>query len=239
VSVSTSKEPARIAGMFDRIARRYDALNRILSAGLDTRWRRRAVRELRLAGSERVLDVCTGTADLAIEAAAQTTAGSGPIVGVDFSGAMLAIGRDKVRRASLGQRVHLVRGDAMRLPLGDASFDAAMVAFGIRNVADLDAGLRELHRCLRPAGRLVILEFGMPAIPGIAGLYRSYFRHMLPRVGRLVSRHAEAYAYLPASVAEFPAGEAFVAALRPAGFSSVRVVRMAAGAVYLYIARRD
>ena len=239
MTVSTSKEPARIAGMFDRIARRYDALNHLLSAGLDKRWRRRAVRELRLTGSERVLDICTGTADLAIEAAAQTAGSAGPIVGVDFSGAMLGIGLDKVRRASLLHRVHLVRGDATRLPLGDASFDAAMVAFGIRNVADLNAGLAELRRCLRPGGRLAILEFGMPDVPGLAWLYRSYFRHILPRVGRLVSRHSEAYAYLPASVAEFPSGHAFVAVLGPAGFSSVRVVRMAVGAVYLYLAERD
>jgi len=239
VSVSTSKEPARISGMFDRIARRYDTLNRVLSVGLDTRWRRRAVRELRLDGSARVLDVCTGTADLAIEAAARALGPAGHVVGVDFSTEMLAIGHDKVHRAGLSSRLQLVRGDATRLPLGDASFDAAMVAFGIRNVADMDAGIRELHRVVRPGGRLAILEFGMPRVPGLAWLYRTYFLHILPRIGRLVSRHSEAYTYLPASVAEFPSGEAFAAVLRPAGFSSVRCVRMALGAVYLYLAERD
>lgn len=238
MTVSISKEPARIAGMFDRIARRYDALNHLLSAGLDKRWRRRAVRELRLDESVNVLDVCTGTADLAIEAL-RSLGPSGYVVGVDFSSAMLAIGHEKVRRAGLASRLQLVRGDATKLPLRDQSFGVAMVAFGIRNVADMDAGLRELHRVLQPGGRLAILEFGMPEVPGLAWLYRSYFRHILPRIGRLVSRHSEAYAYLPASVAEFPAGDAFVATLGPAGFSSVRVVRMAVGAVYLYLAERD
>lgn len=238
MTVSTSKEPAKIAGMFDAIARRYDTLNRLLSAGFDTRWRRRAVRALNLTGAEQVLDVCTGTADLAIEAASGRFGRAARVVGVDFAGAMLAIGHDKVRRGGLADRVHLVRGDATRLPLPDASFDAAMVAFGIRNVVDVDAGCRELCRVVRPGGRVAILEFGMPRVPGLGAAYRSYFRHILPRVGRLISRHGDAYSYLPASVAEFPAGEAFVPLLRTAGFSSVRVVRMAIGAVYLYVAER-
>ena len=239
VTVSTSKEPAKIAGMFDAIARRYDTLNRVLSAGSDVRWRRRAVRALELTGVERVLDVCTGTADLAIEAAAGSSGHAARVVGVDFAGAMLAIGHAKVQRAGLADRVQLVRGDATRLPVPDESFDAAMVAFGIRNVVDTNAGCRELRRVVRPGGRVAILEFGMPRVPGLGAAYRSYFRHILPRVGRLVSRHSDAYSYLPASVAEFPSGDAFVTLLRTAGFSSVRVVRMAMGAVYLYVAERD
>ena len=196
------------------------------------------MRELRLTGRERVVDVCTGTGDLAIAAATGSRGHAGRVVGVDFSAAMLELGREQVRRAGLDSRVHLVQADATRLPLADASCDAAMVAFGIRNVADLDAGLQELHRVVRPGGQAAILEFGMPRQRGFAALYRSYMRHVLPRVGRLVSRHADAYEYLPASVAEFPAGAAFAAKLRDAGFSSVRDVRMALGAVYLYVARR-
>jgi demethylmenaquinone methyltransferase/2-methoxy-6-polyprenyl-1,4-benzoquinol methylase len=239
VTVSTSKEPARIAGMFDAIARRYDTLNRVLSAGLDRRWRRRAVDELRLTGAERVLDVCTGTGDLAIEAVSRSSGGAASVVGVDFAGAMLEIGLDKVRRSDLAGRVRLVRGDATRLPLADGSFEAAMVAFGIRNVADLAGGCRELHRVLRRGGRLAVLEFGMPRMPGLAYLYTSYFRHILPRIGRLVSRHADAYEYLPASVAEFPSDQAFADVLRAEGFSSVRIVKLSMGAVYLYLATRD
>ena len=238
MSVSTSKEPARIAGMFDAIARRYDTLNRLLSAGMDKRWRRRAVRELRLTGTERVLDVCTGTADLALEAATHANGAARNVVGVDFAFEMLRIGQDKVRRGGLAGRVGLAQGDATRLPLPDASFDAAMIAFGIRNVVDPLAGCRELHRVLRPGGRLAILEFGMPRTPVLAGLYRWYFRVVLPRIGGLISRHDDAYSYLPASVAEFPSDDAFVTLLRQAGFSSVRYVSLALGVVYLYVAHR-
>ena len=237
VSVSTSKEPARIAGMFDAIAWRYDRLNHLLSAGLDKRWRRRAVRELRLTASDRVIDVCSGTADLAIESAGRD---SGPraVVGVDFSAAMLAIGLDKIRRAGLASRVSLARGDAMALPFADAAFDAGTIAFGIRNVADPVAGCRELWRVLRPGGRIAILEFGMPETAVLAALYAWYFRHVLPRIGRLISRHSDAYEYLPASVAAFPSGTAFVTILQQAGFRDVRCVRLAVGAVYLYLAGR-
>jgi len=239
VSVSTSKEPQRIAGMFDSIARRYDTLNHLLSAGFDRRWRRRAIRELRLIGHERVLDVCTGTADLAIEAATSRHGHAGEVVGVDFAGEMLRLGLGKVRRAGLGSRVHLARGDATRLPLPDSSFDAATIAFGIRNVDDPDQGCRELRRVLRPGGRLAILEFGMPSLPGLAGLYRWYFRAVLPRIGRLISKHGDAYSYLPASVDQFESGAAFAARLRAAGFSQIRHVPLMLGVVYLYTASRD
>ena len=232
--ISTSKEPARIAGMFDAIARRYDTLNHVLSAGLDRRWRRTLIRALQLSPRDRVLDVCTGTGDLALAAARQSPARQ--VVGVDFAAAMLQIGRDKIQRAGLGRRVQLVRGDATRLPVADASVDAAMVAFGIRNVVDVDRGLAELRRTLKAGGRLAILEFGLPRNRHLGALYQSYFRHILPRIGRLVSRHSDAYSYLPASVAEFPSGEAFCARLQAAGFSGARSVRMAMGAVYLYVA---
>ena len=196
-SVSTSKEPERIAGMFDAIAHRYDRLNHLLSAGMDRRWRRRAIRELRLTGSERLLDVCTGTGDLAIEAATHRAGSAGTVVGLDFAGAMLRIGRDKISAAGLQKRVVLARADAMQLPISDRSFDAATIAFGIRNVADPLAGCRELHRILRPGGRAAILEFGMPTMPVVSGVYAGYFRAVLPRVGRLISRHSDAYKYCP------------------------------------------
>jgi demethylmenaquinone methyltransferase / 2-methoxy-6-polyprenyl-1,4-benzoquinol methylase len=230
------KEPERIARMFDQIAWRYDRLNHLLSAGIDRRWRRRAIRELQLTGRERVLDVCTGTADLAIAAA---VGGARSVVGIDFAGAMLAIGRDKVQRASLSQRLHLARADATRIPLANDSVDAATIAFGIRNVAEPVRACAECHRVLRPGGRLAILEFGMPTLPVVRQVYSWYFRAVLPRLGRLISRHSEAYDYLPASVSEFPSGEAFVKVLRQAGFTDVRTVSLTLGTVYLYVARKS
>jgi demethylmenaquinone methyltransferase/2-methoxy-6-polyprenyl-1,4-benzoquinol methylase len=217
--------------MFDAIAGRYDALNHLLSAGLDRGWRRRAVRALSLSGQERVLDVCTGTADLAIATAARAR-----VVGVDFSGEMLRLGLEKVRAASLSARIVLARADAMRLPFPDASFDAATIAFGIRNVLDPVAAGAEIRRVLRPGGRLAILEFGSPTMPGLRQAYGWYFRHVLPRIGRLVSRHHDAYAYLPASVQQFPSGPAFATLLGQAGFTDVAPNALAAGAVWLYVA---
>ncbi len=232
-SLAVDKSPGAIAGMFDAIAGRYDALNHLLSAGLDRGWRRRAVRALELTGSERVLDVCTGTADLALGLAARTRR----VVGLDFSAEMLRLGQAKVRAASQSGRLVLARGDAMHLPFPDASFDAATIAFGIRNVLDPTAAARELARVLRPGGRLAILEFGAVTVPGLRQAYGWYFRVILPRIGRLVSRHTDAYSYLPTSVEQFPSGAAFAALLTRAGFEDVRPRPLAAGAVWLYVGR--
>lgn len=238
MSVSISKEPAKIAGMFDLIARRYDTLNRLLSAGFDKRWRRRAIRDLKLTGSERVLDVCTGTGDFAIEAMTSKYGRARDVLGVDFSAQMLHFAQPKIAAASLGSRIHLARGDAMRLPVSDASVDAVTIAFGIRNVAEPLAALRDCHRVLRSGGTLVILEFGFPWIPGIKQAYRGYFKYVLPVVGRMISHHNDAYTYLPASVAEFPNDAAFVNLVRQAGFSAIRSVPLTTGIVYLYVARK-
>jgi demethylmenaquinone methyltransferase/2-methoxy-6-polyprenyl-1,4-benzoquinol methylase len=238
VTVSTSKDPARIAGMFDEIAGRYDVLNHTLSAGLDRGWRRRAVRELHLTGRERLVDLCTGTGDLAIEAMTSPHGHASDVVGLDFSAQMLHLGRAKLRAAGLDTRVRLARADAMRLPLPDASCDVATVAFGIRNVADPLVACREVSRVLRPGGRFAVLEFGIPTMPVLGPVYRWYFRNVLPRIGGLVSRHRDAYAYLPASVDEFPSPPEFARGLRASGFRSVRTVPLAVGAVYLYIAER-
>jgi demethylmenaquinone methyltransferase/2-methoxy-6-polyprenyl-1,4-benzoquinol methylase len=236
VTTATSKEPAKIAGMFDAIARHYDTLNHLLSAGLDKRWRSRTVAALQLSGRERMLDMCTGTGDLAIAAATGAQGQAREVVGVDFSANMLGHALAKVRAAGLTSRVRLARGDATHMPLPDGAFDVATVAFGIRNVLDPEQACREFHRVLMPGGRLAVLEFGSPAVPGLRTLYLWYFRHMLPRIGRLISRHGDAYTYLPASVAEFPSGEAFAAILRRAGFASIRYERFTFGVVYLYLA---
>jgi len=236
VSVSTSKEPARIAAMFDAIARRYDTLNHLLSAGLDRRWRARAVKTLALTGQERVLDLCTGTGDLALGMVRPGRPGARAVVGIDFAAEMLRYAQRKVRDAGVARRVMLVRGDATSIPCPDGAFDAATVAYGIRNVVDTATACRELHRVLRPGGRLVILEFGQPRIPGVKTAYRWYFQYLLPRVGRMISKHSEAYSYLPASVEKFPAGAAFSAVLREAGFARVEHVSMTFGVSYMYVA---
>jgi demethylmenaquinone methyltransferase/2-methoxy-6-polyprenyl-1,4-benzoquinol methylase len=231
-----SKAPARIAGMFDAIAGRYDFLNHVLSAGIDRRWRRRAIRSLQLSGRERVLDLCTGTADLAIDAM-RAHPPAARVVGVDFSGAMLEIGHDKLVAARLSPAVALVRGDAMRLPLADASVDAVTIAFGIRNVVDVTAACREVRRVLKPNGRLAILEFAVPTLPGFRHFYMWYVRHVLPRVGRAVSRHDGAYRYLQASIEAFVTPAEFVTILRQCGFGDVRPVELMFGSVVLYQAR--
>lgn len=229
------KDPQKISGMFDAIAGRYDLLNTVLSAGLDRYWRRRAIASLKLTGRERVIDVCTGTADVAIGAARR---GAAHVVGVDFSGSMLARGLVKVADATLTRRVQLVRGDAMALPAADNSVDAATIAFGIRNVQRADVACRELLRVLRPGGRLAILEFGLPVIPAVRPLYLWYFNHVLPRIGRAVSRHNAAYTYLPESVGTFQFGDEFARILRDTGFSQVKASPLAFGIVYLYVAVR-
>jgi len=218
--------------MFDAIAPRYDLLNRLLSAGIDRHWRAKAIAALRLTGRETLLDVCTGTADVALEAGD----GAARVLGVDFAGSMLQIGLQKVRAAGRASRITLVQGDAMRLPAADGTADAATVAFGIRNVQDPAVGCAELARVLRPGGRLAILEFGMPRIPGISRLYLWYFSRVLPLVGRMISGHTGAYTYLPASVGTFPPPADFVKILQRAGFSQVDAVPMTFGIVYLYIA---
>lgn len=231
-----NKHPERIAGMFNAIARRYDLLNRVLSAGLDRHWRTRAIRSLGLTGRETLLDVCTGTADVAL-AGASATLGAARVVGVDFAGAMLDLGRQKVARAGLDRRIMLVRGDAMCIPVADRSVDAVTVAFGIRNVQDPAVACAEMARALRPGGRLAILEFGVPRIGGLRQIYLWYFEQVLPRIGRLVSKHHAAYSYLPESVGAFFPPEQFVTILRKAGFEDVEAVPLTFGIVYLYRAR--
>jgi demethylmenaquinone methyltransferase/2-methoxy-6-polyprenyl-1,4-benzoquinol methylase len=255
VTTAPDKAPDRIAGMFDAIAPRYDFLNHVLSAGIDKRWRARAIRSLQLTGRETLLDVCTGTADVALEARADrrgTPRRGGPagppsappdntaarVVGVDFAGAMLSLGLRKVEAAGEAGRITLLRGDAMRLPARDASVDAVTVAFGIRNVQRPAIACAEMARVLRPGGRLAILEFGVPRIPGVSALYLWYFRHVLPRIGSVISGHSAAYSYLPASVGTFPPPGEFMAMLRSAGFDEVHADPLTLGIVYLYTAKK-
>jgi demethylmenaquinone methyltransferase/2-methoxy-6-polyprenyl-1,4-benzoquinol methylase len=234
---SLSKAPDRIAGMFDAIAGRYDFLNHFLSAGLDRYWRRRAVQSLRLRGHERVLDLCTGTGDFAI-AAVRARPAAGRVVGLDFAAEMLRVGRVKLHEAILDDRIALVRGDAICVPSRDQAFDAVTMAFGIRNVQDVPAACREMVRVLKPGGRLALLEFAVPSTPVVSTLYLWYLRHVLPRIGRAVSRHDAAYGYLPASIDAFATPDDLVKILRHAGFVDISTARMTFGSVCLYTATR-
>ncbi len=233
MAAAPDKSPDRIAGMFDAIAPRYDLLNHLLSAGIDRRWRAAAIRSLQLSGRETLLDVCCGTADVALAARPHVAR----VIGVDFAGAMLARGLQKVKAAGEAARITLARADAMRLPVADRSVDAVTVAFGIRNVQRPEIACGEMARVLRSGGRVAILEFGVPRIPGIKRLYLWYFMHVLPRVGRFISGHSAAYSYLPVSVGSFAPPAEFMQMLRDAGFSDVHADPLTFGIVYLYTAR--
>jgi demethylmenaquinone methyltransferase/2-methoxy-6-polyprenyl-1,4-benzoquinol methylase len=223
--------------MFDAIAGRYDLLNHLLSAGLDRRWRKRAIAALNLTGTETVLDICTGTADLAL-AARECPKSAHRVLGVDFAGAMLQIGKEKVRRAGLDSSIALVRGDATRLPVRDAAVHAVTIAFGIRNVDQPAAACAEMARVLHPGGRLVILEFSTPRAPILRRFYLWYFRHALPLIGRLISKHPSAYSYLPESVGAFPPPDEFARQLGAAGFGNIACVPLSFGIVYIFVATK-
>ena len=217
--------------MFDDIAPRYDFLNRLLSMGIDQTWRDRAIETLRAAEPKRILDVATGTADLAIKSLKLDPE---KVVGVDISEEMLAIGREKVARLGESGRITLQRGEAEKLPFSNSQFDAALVAFGVRNFENLHEGLSEIWRVLRPGGSLVILEFSHPTSFPVKQFYGFYSHAVLPVIGRLVSKNKEAYKYLPASVDVFPSGEAFLERMREAGFREVSAQPLTFGIATLY-----
>lgn len=230
----TKKEEVR--EMFDNIAPKYDLLNHTLSMSIDRVWRRRVVGEVRRAKPGRILDVATGTGDLAIAMARRIR--DVQVLGVDLSEQMLAVARRKIEARGLDGRIVLDRGDAERLAVADASVDVATVAFGVRNFGDLGAGLRELARTIKPGGKVVILEFSRPRNRVFRALYEFYSYKILPRIGGLVSRDKRAYKYLPASVGEFPAPEEFMAMMARAGFRNCRARSQSFGIAQIYIGER-
>ena len=230
----TKKEEVR--EMFDNIAPKYDLLNHTLSMSIDRVWRRGVVGEVRRAKPGRILDVATGTGDLAIAMARRIR--DVQVLGVDLSEQMLAVARRKIEARGLDGRIVLDRGDAERLAVADASVDVATVAFGVRNFGDLGAGLRELARTIKPGGKVVILEFSRPRNRVFRALYEFYSYKILPRIGGLVSRDKRAYEYLPASVGEFPAPEEFMAMMARAGFRNCRARSQSFGIAQIYIGER-
>jgi demethylmenaquinone methyltransferase/2-methoxy-6-polyprenyl-1,4-benzoquinol methylase len=217
--------------MFDAIAPRYDLLNRLMSFGVDGRWRRRTVRALALGAGPRVLDVATGTGDLAIAIARRHR--DAHVVGVDPSAGMLAIGRTKAAR--FGDRIEMVEGDAQQLAFADASFDGACIAFGIRNVPDRARGLAEMRRVVRPGGRVCVLELGEPRGGVLGPLARFHVHHVVPRMGALISGKRE-YRYLQASIAAFPPPEQFASMMKDAGLDVVEIAALTFGVCHLYVA---
>lgn len=233
LGVASSARPGSGA-MFDAIAERYDLLNRIISLGIDQGWRRRTVAALGLRPGARVLDLATGTGDLAILVAESEPQAA--VVGLDPSEKMLAIAARKVAAAELAERVELITGDAERLPFPDASFDGITMAFGIRNVPDRPRALAEMARVLRPGGRVAILELSEPRRGIIAPLARFHVHTLVPRLGALLSGAAE-YRYLERSIARFPPPEEFAETMRGAGLEVLEVRPLTFGVVCLYVAR--
>ncbi len=220
--------------MFDGVAPRYDLLNHLLSANLDRSWRRRALARLERSGRGRVLDLCGGTGDLSIELIRSQRAGR--VVCCDFSHAMLRAAAPKFERLELQERIVRVEADGLNLPFSEASFDAVTVAFGVRNLADMDRGFREMLRVLRPGGKLVVLEFSRPTAPLLSGLYRFYLGRVLPRIGDGVSGRTGPYGYLARTISEFPDAAELAGRIRESGFAACEWSTMTGGVVAAHTA---
>lgn len=227
----------QVEEMFDNIAPTYDRLNHIMSLNIDKIWRRRVMRIVRRHKARKIMDVATGTGDLAIAMAKR--ADRTQILGIDLSEEMLAVARKKIQKQGLEERIMLEKGDAENLAMvSSESLDAATVAFGVRNFENIERGLSEIYRTLRVGGLLVVLEFSMPKNRLIRWVYSQYAHRLLPRIGGMISKDKRAYTYLPDSVEEFPAPERFAEILKGVGFKSVKLRSQSCGIAYIYIATK-
>ncbi len=224
----------QVEQMFDNISPKYDLLNRLFSLGIDQAWRRKVIRLVAKEPVDRLLDVATGTADLAILAARKVK----KVIGIDISEGMLEHGRRKIADRKLTDRIELLKADSTDLPFAEGTFDAVTVAFGVRNFEDLEKGIREMRRVLRPTGRTFILEFSKPRRTPFRQLFRLYFHGIMPLVGRSVSKDASAYTYLPKSVDAFPEGPEFLRLLERAGFRECTATPLTGGIATLYTCRK-
>jgi len=232
-NTGTKKEQVR--EMFNNISPKYDLLNRLLSGGIDRYWRKRAIGKLKKSSPKLILDVATGTADLAIAAIKLNPE---KIIGIDLSEQMVAIGREKVAKKGLANRIELQTGDSENLPFQNNYFDAVIVSFGVRNFENLEKGLSDIHRVLHAGGTLVVLEFSKPKGWFIGGLYQFYFKYILPLIGRMISKDQSAYTYLPQSVNAFPEGDKFVQILKNVGFTGAEFERLSFGICSVYTAKK-
>lgn len=233
---SKAGKKAEVEQMFDRIAPRYDLLNRVLSLGIDVWWRKRAIGYLKPLQPSKILDVATGTADVAILMAKILKPKQ--IVGIDIANQMLELGRGKIANQGLSEIISLETGDSERLQFEDNSFDAVTVAFGVRNFETLEKGLAEMYRVMRPGGRVVVLEFSKPHVFPIKQLYNAYFKYVLPLIGRLTSRDMRAYTYLFESVQVFPEGSQFTEILTKTGYQNPLCERLTLGICSIYTATK-
>ena len=230
---SSLDKKQQVAGMFNNISRRYDFLNHFLSLGIDRYWRRKAIFQLRKIKPLLILDIATGTGDFAIEALKLKPV---KIFGVDISVDMLAIGRKKIKKKNLDDKIELLEGDSEHLIFEDNKFDAVTVAFGVRNFQDLMKGLQEIYRVLKPNGKIVILEFSQPQNPLIKKIYSFYSSQITPKIGKVISKDKEAYSYLYESVNVFPYGDQFCALLNVTGFKDVHFKTLTFGIATIYTA---
>lgn len=229
---SNQSKKEQVAGMFDDIAFRYDFLNRALSGGMDIIWRKRALAKLKDIGPQRLLDVATGTADVAIMASRLLKPSS--IIGIDISEGMLEIGRKKVAAQGLQNTIELLKGDSETISFPDRSFDAVTVAFGVRNFQNLEKGLSEILRVLKPGGRLVVLEFSQPKWLFAKSFYNLYMKIVAPNMGKLFSKNRNAYQYLDESIKKFPEGKNFTAILDNLGYANVQYKPLSLGICSIY-----
>ena len=230
-SGSPDAKKNQVSRMFNNIAASYDLLNRLLSFGIDIWWRKRAIKILAASSPKIILDVATGTADLALEAVSLRPE---KITGIDISEGMLEKGREKIRKKNLEKTIELHCADSENLPFEDHSFDAVMVSFGVRNFENLDRGLAEIYRVIRPGGMLMVLEFSKPANPAVRFFYNLYNRSILPAAGRLLSGDSSAYSYLPESVKAFPEGRDFLEILTKQQFQQTKALPLTFGISTIY-----
>lgn len=229
------KSAAKIRSMFASIAPRYDLLNRLLSGGADVAWRRKAAAILEIRPGERLLDLCSGTCDLALQLH-RTSGGASRVVAADFTFEMLALGQRKIRAAAAP--IPEATADGLRLPFPDATFDGTAAAFGVRNFESLERGLAEAHRVLKPGGRFLILEFAPEPVGPFRPLVVLYLKYVLPLVGGLISRDGGAYRYLPESMSRWPSPETLAEKLRDAGFAAVEIHPLSFGIAVIHLARK-
>lgn len=222
----------QVAGMFDDISGKYDFLNRFLSAGTDIGWRKKAIAQLSSLKPETMLDVATGTADVAIMAYQMLKPDK--ITGIDISDGMLEVGRKKINKLGLQGNIELLNGDSEAISFNDNSFDAITVAFGVRNFQHLETGLQEMKRVLKPGGKLVVLEFSKPRMPFVRFVYDLYMKMVTPRMGKLFSKNRDAYKYLDESIRKFPEGKQFIAILDKLEYKSTYFKSLSLGICSIY-----